>query len=114
MDDKFKVFRQLLDLCEARGYDPEGASLERQIHYEGIRGYECGEEQWCLVWNDKIDYEDWGPQSAADETSHPALLFLSGREEWYDEGELSRKTGPAVVTSDGVQQFFIGGKEIKS
>lgn len=108
LDQKFGLFRRLLELCEARGYDPLGASLQETMRYRGMNKYRAfdknGKLYWALAWEQPVDWEEFGPQSGA---AHPAILFLSGREEWHDGGRLHRIGGPAVVTSKGTEKFFV-------
>lgn len=39
----------------------------------------------------------------------PAILCVSGREEWYWEGKLHRNDGPAVITSGVMEAWYILG-----
>lgn len=116
MDDQFKAFHQLVDLCKERGYDPYGATFRKYIKYRGLPKfpqYEKGCLPWCFTWDARYLWEEHGPQSASDNKSHPAILFLSGREEWHHNGKLSRKEGPAVITSKGTPKFFLHDREIQ-
>jgi len=39
----------------------------------------------------------------------PAIICDDGREEWWYEGKLHRKDGPAIITADGTKAWFIHG-----
>lgn len=106
--DKFEAVRQLVYLCEANGYDPEGATFEKLWKYTTKTCSPDRDEEpmWCMAWNEMYDYEDYGPQSDGD---RPAILFITGRQEWHNKGRLSRLTGPAVITEDGLHQYFFDG-----
>lgn len=110
LNEKFIVFKRLLELCEARGYNPEGANLEQVMKYRGVKDLPCFDKNgkciWALAWKTQIDYEEFGPQSGPD---HPALLFITGREEWHDKGHLGRGDNlPSVITSKGTKYYING------
>ena len=113
MDSAFEAFHQLVTLCQERGYDPEGATFDKQLKYRGMPNYPQYDTRnlpWCFSWNEMYDYEEHGPQSRKD---RPAILWLSGREEWHQQGELHREDGPAVITSKGTPKFFLRGRKAK-
>ena len=112
--EELEIFRQLLDLCESRGYNPVGASLQKTVRYRGLSKYNPSEKVdliWALTWECMVGYKDYGPDSGDD---HPAILFLSGREEWHSNGRLHRRGDAAVITSNGTRKFFINDIEVKT
>lgn len=113
MADRFLTFHTLLDMCESRGYDPDGAAFEDRLKYNGLPGYthfgRDGKAIWCLAWNKMVDYEYAAPDTG---TTHPAILFSSGREEYFKKGMLWRDDGPAVITSKGTRKFFVRNEEV--
>lgn len=96
----FEAARKLLKLCESKGYDPEGATIERlwKNTTNTCPGDRDDDPMWCLAWYEKIDWEDFAPQSDGD---RPAILFITGREEWHDHGELKK-----VVTAKGITKLI--------
>ena len=98
--EKFEAVRQLLQLCEAKGYDPEGATFEKLWKYTAntCTSDRNDEPMWCLAWNEMYDYEDYGPQSDGD---RPAILFITGRQEWHTKGELRH-----VCTANGRYRYY--------
>lgn len=115
LTEKFTIFRELLDLCSSRGYDPEGASLDQVMRYRGLKEYRSfdknGKCYWALVWETMVDYEDYGPASGE---NHPAILFKNGREEWHERGLLDRRGDAAVINSKGQKKYFVKDKEVKT
>lgn len=111
--EKFKIFRQLLDMCEARGYDPYESTFTRYHKYNGLPYFNHfdvnGNLLWCLLWEKEMYTGYYHPQSG---DNHPAILFINGREEWHTDGELHREDGPAVIKSNGTELWFQSDKKI--
>ena len=42
----------------------------------------------------------------------PAIVYKSGREEWWLDGKLHRADGPAILYSTGREEWYINGKNI--
>jgi hypothetical protein len=40
----------------------------------------------------------------------PAIIYSSGRKEWWKNGQWHRDDGPAIIRPDGTQSWFIKGK----
>lgn len=118
LGEKFKAFKQLVELCESRGYDPEGASLEYNNKeypkdYKGrdIKDLKSRPRFWCLMWYQHID-DDEDPVEPCYDFDHPAVLFLSGREEWRYAFEFIREDGPSIVKANGQQIWCRDNKVI--
>jgi len=43
----------------------------------------------------------------------PALIYSDGTQEWYKNGKRHRKDGPAVIEPDGKLFWFKDGKYVK-
>jgi hypothetical protein len=58
-----------------------------------------GSKYWCL--NGKRHREN----------DKPALIFADGTQCWCINGQLHRESGPAVIYSDGREEFWVNGKQ---
>jgi hypothetical protein len=62
--------------------------------------YPNGSQEWYI--NGKLHREN----------DKPAIIYLNGYQEWWSNGERQRLCGPAVITSDKKEYWYIDDKNI--
>lgn len=110
--------QHFLDVCKARRWNLTSSTIgrpftatEEAYKFAGNEDRRGDSRHWCKAWF--MVHEDIIPTSLGDQ---PAKIFLDGHLEWFLEDRLHRdpKDGPAVITKDGDELYFLHGAEVDS
>lgn len=64
---------------------------------------------WCHSEKDRVVHRKG---TLLHRKKGPAIIFDSGRQEWWFEGKLHNETGPAIIGDDGEVSYYINGKQL--
>lgn len=74
---------------------------------------------WARLWTSNQDYQDLNKIECYDfdldllhRTNGPAVEFVDGIKEWWQNGQLHRLDGPAVERPDGHKEWWINDQEL--
>lgn len=85
--------------CNARAFDMDIAQNNGIWSFNG-RGYA---EQNPRLNGDLLIHRD---------DDEPAVVFWTGRVEWFKKGQRHRDEGPAVITSESTKEYWINGEQV--
>tara|TARA_R110002096_G_C14661910_1_gene728322 strand:- start:14648 stop:14944 length:297 start_codon:yes stop_codon:yes gene_type:complete len=59
-----------------------------------------------------MNRKEWYQNGQLHRDDGPAVITAMNRQEWYQNGQLHRDDGPAVITETGRYKYYIRGKNI--
>ena len=60
---------------------------------------------------DKYGTQRWYQNGQLHRTDGPAVIYPDGTQEWWINGQCHREDGPALIYSNGIQEWYINGKK---
>ena len=63
---------------------------------------------YCLIYPTGTQY--WYKNGELHKDGEPAVITADGVEEWYKDGKLHRENGPAIIHPNGTKKWFLNGQ----
>jgi hypothetical protein len=86
----------------------------REVNKEGTISYYNTHEQLHREDGPAVIHvsglQEWWVNGERHNEDGPAVIYADGTQEWFLNGQLHREDGPAIVRANGAQAWFLNGK----